>query len=103
MKWAESIFKERLFGLTFDIPTGCGGSISTTAVENIKGDANISCSRGKRRHLVDVSPEVKSEVDGDTPAAVREVFDAFVKPAGQGLQPLLLAEIQKLVEEYKQK
>jgi len=132
-KWVEDTFKQRLVGLTFDIPTSCGGSISTTAVENITGDANISCSRGKRRHLLDLSfdvqytatvgdvsgkgkiaisevttvaedlPEVKIEVGGETPAAVREVFDAFVKPAGQGLQPLLLAEIQKLVEEYKEK
>jgi len=133
MKWVEDTFKQRLVGLKFDIPTGCGGSISTSAIENIKGDANISCSRGKRRHLLDLSfdvqftatvgdasgtgkiaisevttvaddaPDVKIEVDGGTPAAVREVFDAFVKPAGQGLQPLLLAEIQKLVEEYKDK
>jgi len=133
MKWVDETFKQRLTGIKFDIPTGCGGSISTTSVDNIKGDANISCSRGKRRHLLDLSfdvhytatvgdangkgkiavsevttvadesPEVKIEVDGDTPAAVREVFGSFVKPAGQGLQALVLDEIQKLVEEYKEK
>jgi len=43
------------------------------------------------------------EVNGETPQAVREVFDAFVKPAGQGLQPLILKELKNLVEEYKTK
>lgn len=132
-KWVEERLKQALTGITFELPHDAGGSISTTSVSGIKGDASISVSRGKRRHIMDVSfdveyegkvastsgkgklaftevtadgsdhPEVKVEIDSDTPPAVREVFEAFVKPAGQGLQPLLLAEIKKLIEEYRGK
>ena len=35
------------------------------------------------------SSEVKNETSSDVPPAIREVLDAFAKPAGQGLQPLL--------------
>jgi len=109
------------------------GSISTTGVDGFKGDASIAVSRGKRRHIMDFSfdvsyegrvgdasgkgklllsevstgdddaPEVKCEINNETPRAVREVFEAFVKPAGQGLQPLVMAELKKLIEEYKGK
>jgi len=132
-KWVQDRMKEVLQGIEFKIPTGAGGVIKTLEIEDVKGDASISVSRGKRRHLLDVSctlvfdgtvgdtsgkgklliseittsadedPEVKMEVNGETPQAVREVFDAFVKPAGQGLQPLILKELKNLVEEYKTK
>lgn len=132
-KWVEERLKTVLTGLSFEIPTGAGGSIHTTAVDGFKGDASISISRGKRRHILDMSfdvsyeakvgdiggkgrlslsevtssiedePEVKVEINMETPPAVREVLDAFVKPSGQGLRPLVLAEIRKLIEEYKGK
>merc|ERR1712216_237187 len=54
-KWAAERLKALLVGLTFEIPTGSGGTISSTAVEDFQGDANISVSRGKRRHLLDVT------------------------------------------------
>ena len=126
-KWLEDRLKSGLVGVKFDLPRG--GSISTTAIADLKGDCSIAVSRGKRRHLMDVSfnveyeakvgdtngkgklafsdvtteddPEVKNEPSSDVPPAIREVLDAFVKPAGQGLQPLLLAEVRKMIEEYK--
>lgn len=132
-KWVEDRLKEVLVGVTFQLPNGTGGSISTTGLAAVKGDASISMSRGKKRHIMDMSfdveyegsvsgsngrgklafsevtadpsehPEVKCEIDTNTPPALREVFEAFVKPAGQGLQPLLLAEIRKMVDEYRGK
>ncbi|CAL1164513.1 unnamed protein product [Cladocopium goreaui] len=127
-KWLEDRLKSGLIGVKFDLPHG--GSISTVAVADLKGDCSISVSRGKRRHLMDVSfnveyeamvgdargkgkiaftevttdgddPEVKNETSSDVPPAIREVLDAFAKPAGQGLQPLLLMEVKKMIEEYK--
>ncbi|CAK9012347.1 Protein STIP1 homolog [Durusdinium trenchii] len=126
-KWLEDRLKSGLVGVKFELPRG--GSISTTGVADLKGDCSISVSRGKRRHLMDVSfnveyeatvgdsngrgklsfsevtteddPEVKNEPSSDVPPAIREVLDAFVKPAGQGLQPLLLAEVKKMIEDYK--
>jgi len=132
-KWVQDRMKELLQGMEFKIPTSAGGVIKALEIEDVKGDASISVSRGKRRHLLDVSativfngtvgdnsgkgklliseittsadedPEVKMEVDGETPQAVREVFDAFVKPAGQGFQCLVLEKLKNLVEEYKTK
>lgn len=128
-KWLEDRLKASLVGLKFQIPNS-GDSIATTAVAGLAGDCSISVSRGKRRHLMDVSfdvefeakvgdsdgkgklaftevsstgddPEVKIEIGTGTPQAIRDVFEAFVKPAGQGLQPLVHAEIRKLIEEYK--
>jgi len=128
-KWLQERLNSGLVGLTFELPQK-GGSISTTKVVELKGDCSISVSRGKRRHLMEVSfdveyeaklgdscgkgklsfsevssdgddPEVKNEAANDTPQAIREVLDAFVKPAGQGLQPMLLSEVRKLIEEYK--
>jgi len=129
-KWLEERLKQQIVGITFQLPKD-GGLISTTAVEDLKGDCSISVSRGKRRHLLDVSfnveyeakvgdasttgklafsevstdddPEIKNEPASDTPPALKEVLDAFAKPAGQGLQPLVLTEIKKLIEEYKGK
>lgn len=133
-KWVQDRVQALLCGVSFAIPTGAGGgTITTTAVHDVKGDASIASSRGKRRHVMDLSfevdfeakvgdgvgkgkvafsdvttitddsPEISVEIDGSSPPAVREVMDAFVKPAGQGLQPLLTAEIRKLIEEYKEK
>ena len=127
-KWLEDRLKSGLVGVKFDLPHG--GCISTTGIADLKGDCSISVSRGKRRHLMDVSfnveyeakvgdsqgkgklafsevstdgddPEVKNETSSDVPPAIREILDAFVKPAGQGLQPLLLTEVKKMIEEYK--
>ena len=127
-KWLEDRLKSGLVGVKFDLPHG--GCISTTGIADLKGDCSISVSRGKRRHLMDVSfnveyeakvgdskgkgklafsevstdgddPEVKNETSSDVPPAIREILDAFAKPAGQGLQPLLLTEVKKMIEEYK--
>lgn len=129
-KWIDDRLQKGLIGVTFQIPTASGGDIKVTEVTSITGDASISCSRGKRRHLLDLSfeakyegkvgdnvgsgkfnfsevstggddPEVQIEINSDAPREVREVFEAFVKPAGQGLQPLVLAEIRKILDEYK--
>mmetsp|Transcript_75761 Transcript_75761/g.190530 ORF Transcript_75761/g.190530 Transcript_75761/m.190530 type:complete len:399 (+) Transcript_75761:61-1257(+) len=131
-KWVDERLKAVLQGITFSVPAGAGGTISTTKVGSVTGDASISVSRGKRRHLLDVSfdvefegkvgestgkgkltysevttgddePEVKMDVNSDSAPELREVFNAFVKPAGQGLQPLLLKELNKVIEEYKVK
>jgi hypothetical protein len=130
-KWMEEQLKTRVVGVKFDIPNGSGGTISCTGIEGLKGDALISVSRGKRRHLLDMSfdveyeakvgadggkgqlsfsevqcddePEVEMKVNSDVPPAVREVISAFVKPGGQGLQPLVMKEIRAIIEEYKGK
>lgn len=131
MNWVKDSLKS-LVGIEFPVPTNAGSVIKATAVDAIKGDASISISRGKRRHLMEISfevefeaslgdqvgkgkmlysevstgddePEVKVEVDGSTSPAVREVFQAFVKPAGQGLQPLVTQAVTKMIEEYKTK
>lgn len=132
MNWVRDNLKSSLIGISFEVPTQPGSFIKTTAVEALKGDANISVSRGKRRHLLDITfevefeatvgdaagkgklcfsevttgddePEVKLEIDGSTAPGVREVFQAFVKPAGQGLQPLLMQALVKFIDEYKVK
>merc|ERR1719188_1689954 len=131
-KWVDEQLKAALKGITFTVPAGAGGVITTTQVGAVSGDASISVSRGKRRHLLDVTfdvefegkvgdstgkgklsysevttgddePEVKMEVNSDSAPELREVFNAFVKPAGQGLQPLILKELNKVIEEYKAK
>eukprot|EP00933_Yihiella_yeosuensis_P082344 TRINITY_DN9619_c0_g2_i1.p1 TRINITY_DN9619_c0_g2~~TRINITY_DN9619_c0_g2_i1.p1 ORF type:complete len:392 (+),score=110.33 TRINITY_DN9619_c0_g2_i1:86-1261(+) len=127
-KWLDENLKQNLVGIKFDLPTGAG-SISTTGIANRSGDASISVSRGKRRHLMDVAfevefsiqvgdasgsgkicysevgtdgddPEVKVEMNSDAPPATREAFGGFVKPAGQGLQPLVTEEVKKLIKKY---
>mmetsp|Transcript_52225 Transcript_52225/g.124520 ORF Transcript_52225/g.124520 Transcript_52225/m.124520 type:complete len:405 (+) Transcript_52225:63-1277(+) len=132
-KWVEERLPQVMEGIVFNIPTGAGGTISTAGVNDIKGDASISVSRGKRRRLMDISFnvsyeakvgdtvgkgkldftevtasgdddwEVKVEIDKDTPPSVREVLDAFVKSSGQGLQPLVNAAIKKMIAEYVEK
>jgi len=130
LKWVEQEFRTKLVNITFAIPTGAGGSIIVKAVEGIKGDASISVSRGKRRHLLDISfdvefegnvgdkqgtgklkisevstgddePEVGIEIGSSTAPELREVFNAFVKNAGQGLQPLVIQAVKSVVEKYK--
>jgi len=131
-KWVQESLQAALKGITFEVPAGSGGSITTTEVGTITGDANISVSRGKRRHLLDIAfdvefegkmgdstgkgklkisevstgddePEVSMEIDSGASPQLREVFNAFVKPSGQGLQPLVLKELKKVVAEYKAK
>jgi len=132
-KWVEDRLPQMMQGIVFDIPTGSGGTISTTSVSDIKGDASISVSRGKRRRLMDISFnvsyqakvgdhvgtgklevteltasgeddwEVKVQIDASSPPAVREVIDAFVKNSAQGLQPLVNDAIKKLIAEYVEK
>mmetsp|Transcript_15336 Transcript_15336/g.23417 ORF Transcript_15336/g.23417 Transcript_15336/m.23417 type:complete len:400 (+) Transcript_15336:94-1293(+) len=130
-KWVDERMKEALKGITFEVPAAGGGTITTSQVTKTSGDASISVSRGKRRYLLDLSvdvefegtvgdcigkgtlkytevstaddePEVTMEIAEATPQ-IREVFNAFVKPAGQGLQPLVMKELKKVVEEYKTK
>lgn len=131
-KWVDERLSAVLKGITYTVPAGAGGTITTTKVGGVSGDASISVSRGKRRHLLDVTfdvefegkvgdstgkgkltfsevttgddePEVKMDVSGESAPELREVFNAFVKPAGQGLQPLLVTELKKVIEEYKVK
>jgi len=131
LKWVQDQLDTRLKSLRFDVPTGAGGKIFTTGVEDVKGEANISSSRGKRRFLLDLTfkvnfevemesgkgsgkfmvtefnsdeePEMSMEVGSDTPPALRQVLDAFAKPAGQGLQAMVRKELAALATEYKDK
>ncbi|CAE8616987.1 unnamed protein product [Polarella glacialis] len=59
-KWIEERLKTTLVGLSFELP-GAAGSISITSVDEIKGDASISVSRGKRRPAYSVSASVASQ------------------------------------------
>jgi len=131
LPWAQGRLASILTGVSFAVPAGSGGTISVTGVQDIKGDSSISVSRGKRRYIMDLSctiefdvkvgetsgkgtvtvadltsdadeePELKAQPSSDTAPAAREVIDAFAKPAGQGLQPLLREQLKKFVDEYK--
>lgn len=133
MTWMEAELKSRLKTVNFALPNGAAGGIKISDVRDVKGEATISMSRGKRRRLLDISlvaefeakvgelsgkghyvlqdltgdasedPEVETNVDTNTPQQVREVMEAYAKPGGQGLQPLLMQEIKKLVKEYAEK
>lgn len=134
LKWAEERLRSGLTGLTFEIPSGAGGGTArTTGASDIKGDASISVSRGKRRYLLDLTanvdfevtvgeatgkgrmvlsevtaadddePEVKVEMSADTASALREVINTFVKSSSEGLQPLVRQELQAVIAEYKTK
>merc|ERR1712137_116735 len=46
MKWFQDKLTAGFKDLVFDVPTSAGGRIVTTAVEDVKGDASISSSRG---------------------------------------------------------
>jgi len=129
LKWVEETLKAGTKGLVYEVPSMAGSKLTVTDVEDIKGDASISSSRGKRRRLLDVTftvsfegkvgdasgkaklifsevttdddePRIQLEGHKDTPPGVVE---AFRRPANEGLQPLILDQIKKLVEEYKTK
>merc|ERR1711972_438569 len=131
LKWVKEHFSTALVGLTFNLPTGSGGVLRVSNVTDFSGDASISVSRGKRRHLLDMGfkvefegtvgeekgtgtfmvtevttgddePEVNFEIGKDTAPSMREVFNAFAKPAGQGLMPTVVSTIKKVIDEYKQ-
>jgi len=131
MKWFQGHVDEKLTGVEFVLPESAGGHvIRTTKVIDVKGDANISVSRGKRRYILDASfavefemklesatgsgkiifsevtstledePEVQVEISSDTPAIARDLFTAFVKSSSQGLQPLLTAKVRDIVKDF---
>jgi len=129
LKWVEENLKAGMKGLVYEVPSMAGSKLTATDVEDIKGDASISSSRGKRRRLLDITfavsfegkvgdasgkaklvfsevttgddePEVKLEGHKDTPPGVVEMLR---RPANEGLQPLILEQLKKLVEEYKAK
>lgn len=131
LKWVKEAAPEALKKVSFDLPSG--GSVTVSAVTDIKGDASITVARGKRKHLLDLTftvefeakvgdasgkgkllysevtanddevPEVAYEVGGETPPAAREVLDAFVKSSSTGLQPALLTAIRALIADFKSK
>lgn len=130
LPWAKTRLAAILTGVTFSVPAGSGGTIAISGVQDVTGDASISVSRGKRRYIMDLSftidfnvqcgetsgkgtvtvaeltsmadeePELKAQPTADTPPAAREIIDAFAKPAGQGLQPLIRDALATFVAEY---
>merc|ERR1712137_67296 len=58
MKWVGEKLKEKIVGLSFPSPQG---SFMATAVEELSGDATVSVSRGKRRHMLGINFSVKFE------------------------------------------
>jgi len=132
MKWLSDRLKEKLIGLEIAL-TGSfaadGGKVTTTAVEEVKGDATISMSRGKRRHVLDLSlevhcectvggetgkgkfhisevntgdddREVKWETDSSCPPNPRAAFKQF---ATHSVQDAVIKALYEVVEEYKVK
>jgi len=128
IKWVEETLKSGMTGLVHEAPA-FGTKLTCTGVEDIKGDASISSSRGKRRRLLDITftvtfegqvgaangkakllfrevtadddePEVKLEGTSETPPGVVE---AFRRPVNEGLQPKIVKVLKTLVEEYKTK
>eukprot|EP00929_Paragymnodinium_shiwhaense_P038701 TRINITY_DN20428_c0_g1_i1.p1 TRINITY_DN20428_c0_g1~~TRINITY_DN20428_c0_g1_i1.p1 ORF type:complete len:401 (+),score=144.26 TRINITY_DN20428_c0_g1_i1:70-1272(+) len=64
MKWLTDRLKEKLVGISMELPgnwKNTSGAISITGIEEVKGDATISMSRGKRRHVLDLALEVHCE------------------------------------------
>eukprot|EP00438_Fugacium_kawagutii_P014042 Skav204149 [mRNA] locus=scaffold903:120177:122738:+ [translate_table: standard] len=130
-KWLEDRLKKVLVGVKFDLPhggsistTGVAGLKGDCAISVSRGkrrhlmdvcfdveyEAKLGESSGKGKiSFTEVTsdgddPEercVRNEPSSDVPPAIREVLDAFAKPAGQGLQPLLLSEVKKMIEDYK--
>jgi len=130
MKWVKEHLPQALKNLSLDLPEG--GSVKITGVTDIDGSASITSARGKRKHVADLSFsveyemvvkddtgrgkylysevtadldddfEVKVDMNTDTAASLRGVVDAFVKPNGSGLQPLVTKAIRDLVVEFKQ-
>jgi hypothetical protein len=129
-KWISVELPKALTGVTFAVPQG--GNVVVKNVVDIKGPATVTVARGKRKHLLDLSfdvefelkvgddtgagklcysevtaddgdeGEVKLEVNSDTPNALRGVVDAYVKPNGAGLQPVILEALKKLIAAFKQ-
>lgn len=131
LKWVQDNLPKAFSSLEFEVPTN-GAKLKATGAEDIKGEANISSSRGKRRFLLDVSfavpvvvehngekkgggkilftevttddePEITFQMGDDTPPEFREVLNSFAKPAGQGLQPLVSKAMKDFVADYKTK
>lgn len=129
MKYVKEELPKALIGASFGLPRG--GSVAVKDVVDIAGDASVTIARGKRKHLLDLTFavefemkvgddigtgklcyaevtandddefEVKSEVNSDTANSLREVIEAFVKPGGVGLQPVVNEAIRKMIAEFK--
>jgi len=129
MKWVKENLPQALKDINLDLPQG--GSLKVSAIVDIAGDASITVARGKRKHVLDLTFnveyelkvgddtgkgkfcyaevtadlddefEVKCEVSSDTGAGLREVVDAYVKPNGTGLQPLVTKAVKDFIVEFK--
>lgn len=132
MKWITDRLNEKVIGLEVALSgsfAADGGKVKATAVEEVKGDATISMSRGKRRHVLDLAlelhcectvggetgkakfeisevntadddREVKFEIDSGCPPKARAAFKQF----GQtDVQASVIKAVYEVVEEYKLK
>lgn len=129
IKLVKEKLPQVLKGLKFDLPQG--GSVTSTDVTDISGDASVTVARGKRKHLLDLcfnveyemkvgddtgkgkfcysevtcdddnDMEVKCEVGNDTAPSLKGIIDTFVKPPGSGLQNILNEAIKKFIAEFK--
>jgi len=122
MKWVGDKLKEKLVGLSFPSPQG---SFMTTAVEELSGDATVSVSRGKRRHMLGINFSVKFEVKVDDKVGSGKIefvelslddsdsiqvhVDSSTRPelrglietnVNMGLQPLVLEKVNEICAEY---
>lgn len=98
-------------------------------VDSVSGDAQITCARGKVRHIYDITLELKwefvthddktgkgtikfeSDGDGDydvdvnvdsaTHSATRSIVTEFIKSSGKGIQPYILQKIRGVENEFK--
>lgn len=128
-KWIHEAMSQAIQAVAFELP-GSVGSVAVTAVTEASGDASIAVARGKRKHVADLSfvvefeakvsgqtgrgkltySEVTSDLDdgfevsyeasADTPPAMREVFDAYVKPAGNHFQAAVNAAVRQVITEF---
>jgi len=129
LKRVKEQLPEVLKSLTSDLPQG--GTVSVAGVVDIAGDASITTARGKRKYLLDLSftveyemkvgddtgkgkflytevtanddddMEVTCEVGSDTAPSLKGIIDAFVKPAGSGLQGMVDEAIKKFIADFK--
>jgi hypothetical protein len=131
LKWVQERLPQVFKEVEFEVPTN-GAKLKATGADDVKGEANISSSRGKRRFLLDLTfsvpfvvehngekkgggkylfteaqtdeePEMTFEMDSETPPEFREVLNSFAKPAGQGLMPVVRKAWADFVVEYKTK
>lgn len=130
-KWINENFPEALKGKSFDLPGEKGGQVVVKDVIDIKGDATITVARGKRKHMMDLTFDVEYQIQvngetgsgkltysevtanddddfevqctigSETPSALREVSDAFVKSGGTGLQPIVTKAIKDIIATFK--